>query len=179
MIEIENEQMFYDAYSFIFKTNFRLQKKSMLLSALMAGEPWGWRVIGITTGALNALARHEFRYTKGLLCRAHFVDRITTAEKLFEKLIPREQFLRRYFQTDETVIALKSENVSGGPSEYIPMNPERKLFLSRQVGFTHGKNEIIHLRDLYEEFHAGKVTLVRRSAGCSQPCLNEGTNDIE
>lgn len=160
---IENEQAFYDTYVFIFQSKFKLPKKSMLFSALMAGEPWGWRVVGITEGALNELAKNDFKYTKGLVCRAHFVDRIETARVIFDKLIPKDQFFKQYFETDETVITLKSENISGGPSEYIPMNLERKLFLSRQVGFTHSQNERAHLRDLHTAYHAGKVAPIARS----------------
>ncbi|MCX5789324.1 MAG: hypothetical protein NTX64_12575, partial [Elusimicrobia bacterium] len=155
---IENEQAFYDAYAFFFQLPFSFQKKNVLFTALMAGEPWGWRVIGITEAALESLAKHDFRYTPRLICRSHLVGRIETAKEIFTKKIPKEQFFRRFLETDVTVIALKSENTRGGPSKYIPIDLEQNLFPSRFVAFRHGPAERKYLRDLHAACRAGKVT---------------------
>ena len=49
---IEHKNAFYDTYSFIFDLPFPLRKKKNLFDALVRGEPWAWRVIGITVNAV-------------------------------------------------------------------------------------------------------------------------------
>ena len=116
------------------------------------------------------MAKYDFKYTKGLICRAHFVGRMETSKEIFNKKIPREKFFERYFKTDATAIALKSENRAGGPSQYIPIDPELKLFSSTMAGFRHGPSERQYLRDLHAAYKAGKVTLCR---ALEHPAANE------
>ncbi len=158
---IEHEQEFYDTYSFFFDLPFDSQKKHRLFHGLIAGEPWAWQVIGITEEALKKLEDNDFKYTSGQICRAHFVERTETSKKIFTKKIPREEFFEYYLRMDKTVISLKPENRSNSPppSQFIPIDPELKLFTSTMTGFRYGTKERKHLKELYTDYKAGKVSL--------------------
>ena len=166
-IEIENARAFYDTYAFIFDLPFTVQKKNTLLTALMGGEPWSWRVVGITAAALDGLARHDFNYQRAhkakiRICRAHCVPRIETAHVLFKEKHSREQFFKRFLETDVTVLALKSENKRRGPSQYVPIDLQRNLFPSRSVSFRYSRDEATYLRELQANYKTSKVALVTR-----------------
>ena len=75
---------FTRVYVAIFDLPFNIQRKTALLTALMGGADWSWRVTGITAGALEMLASNNYKYVKGKICRAHLVDRIDTARAVFE-----------------------------------------------------------------------------------------------
>lgn len=156
---LENEDGFYKSYSFIFDLPFSLQKKNVLFTALMAGEPWGWKVIGITEMALTEFSKIDFKYPQRLICRSHFISRNDTAKAFFEVpvKISREEFFPRYFQTDITVISLKSENTVAGPDHFIPIDPALNLFPSRLVSFRYSKVERDYLKKLHLDFKDGKI----------------------
>jgi len=156
---VENDQAFYETYAFIFDQPFSLQKKNVLFTALMGGEPWSWRVIGITEAALEELAKNEFRHKNGLLCRAHLVERIETAKQFFSRKLSKKEFFLRFFEVNDTVIALKSENKRDGPPIDIPIDLDRKLFPSKQVNWRHGRDERAYLGELYAAWMAGKVAV--------------------
>ena len=160
---IENEQAFYYGYVFIFETPFSLKKKNLLFTALMAGEPWGWRVVGISEAALEELAKHEFKYVKGLFCRSHFTARIETSREVFERRISKDQFFERFLKTDVTAITLKSENTKNGPEKFLPIDSERKLFPSQQVGWRHGPEERAYLKEMHAAYKVGRLAPKLRS----------------
>jgi hypothetical protein len=159
---VENEQAFYEIYAVIFDQPFTPQKKNVLFTALMGGQAWSWRVIGITAAALEELAKHDFRHKNRLFCRAHLVERIETAKEFFTRKISRNEFFNRFLEMDRTVIVLKSENRKGGPPSYVPIDLHRKLFPGRQVNWRHGQEERAYLRELYAAYKTGKVVLKTR-----------------
>lgn len=160
MAEIGNANEFYESYVFIFHRSFSIQKKNRLFSALMAGEAWAWRVVGISMAALEALARNDFRYVKGTVCRAHVVDRISTAGAIFETKsktpISQEAFFSLYFKNDETIITTKTENKTGSrvPS-FIPIDVKLGLFPSKAIAWRHGRAEREYLRSLHAQLKKG------------------------
>jgi hypothetical protein len=162
---IEHEQAFYDTYSFFFDLPFESQKKHRLFHGLIAGETWAWQVIGITEEALKKLAENDFKRTPKQICRAHFVERTETSKEIFTKKFPREEFFEYFFKMDRTVISLVSENRSNSPppSQFIPIDPELKLFTSTMSDFKYGSRERKHLKELYTDYKAGKVSLKVRS----------------
>ena len=86
----------YAVYVAIFNLPFKLRKKTTLLTALMGGADWSWRVTGITVGALAAVAAHNYKYVKGTICRAHVVARIDTAKAMFEILTGQNRYAVLY-----------------------------------------------------------------------------------
>jgi len=131
----------------------------MLLTTLMGGNDWSWRVIGITPGALEVLAANDYRYVKGKICRAHLVGRIDTARAVFEipHPLPEDQFFNLIWENDKTVIATKSENKPKGIlPKPVPIDYTLGLFrCNRLVGFRHGKKEADFLRKFHANHKAG------------------------
>ena len=153
----------YAVYLAIFALPFPLPKKTTLLTALMGGTVWSWRVVGITPSALELLAENGYRYKKGNICRAHLVARIETARKVFERRRPfsESHFFNRFWENDKTVIATRAENRTnnGLPKKWIRINSDLGLFPSGLVSFRHGRKEVSHLRELH-----AKVLRRRRGA---------------
>lgn len=119
----------------------------------MGGADWSWRVTGITPGALQVLEANNYRYIKGKICRAHLVPRIDTARAVFE--IPRplseDKFFRTVWENDETTIATKAENKTGGTlPKPVRIDYQLGLFRSNSlVGWKHSKREADYLRELH------------------------------
>lgn len=170
---IENEQAFYDIYSFFFDLPFDIKRKGDMFEGVIRGEPWIWQVIGITEKALNKLAENNFKNDK-LICRAHFVDRKETSKKIFTKKFPREELFEYFFKMDSTVIALKDENKSNSPppSQFIPIDPELKLFTSAWSGFNYRLKERQHLKKLYADYEAGKVHIEKLNLNIQVDAIN-------
>jgi hypothetical protein len=149
----------YAVYVAIYNLPFTLQRKTTLLTALMGGAKWSWRVVGITPAALQLLAANNYRYAKGKVCRAHMVDRIDTARKMFEDARPlsEDQFFSMFWKNDKTIIATKSENKNGGPlPTALPIDYRRGLFQSGLVGWRHGTREADYLRQLHAKYKLRK-----------------------
>jgi hypothetical protein len=128
-------------YVAIYNLPFTLQRKTMLLSTLMGGHDWSWRVVGITPGALDVLEANNYRYVKGKVCRAHLVGRHSTAGVVFTRPQPfgEDEFFRTFWENDETVITTKSENkASASPPEHLRIDHNLGLFVSNPlVGWRH------------------------------------------
>jgi hypothetical protein len=174
----KHEQDLYETYTFLFeRSSFSIQKKNTILTALMAGEPYSWRVIGISLKALEALAKHGYKYKTGLICRAHLVERLETAKRIFAKRLSQEDFFKQY-ETDETVIALKSENKKGGPLEFLRIDPKMGLFPNQLINFKHGKAERKYLRELHSKYQSGTVSMFRQATSVSEPVLEVASKRV-
>ena len=152
----------YAVYVAIYNLPFSLQRKTMLLTTLMGGADWSWRVTGITPGALQVLESNNYKYAKGKICRAHLVARIDTARAVFEiaQPLPEDQLFSIFWKNDETIIATKSENKTCGPlPEAVPIDCQLGLFQSNPlVGWRHRKKETDFLRKLHANYKAGAVS---------------------
>lgn len=146
-------------YLAIFELPFNIQRKTTLLTALMGGADWSWRVTGITAEALEVLASNDFKYAKGKICRAHLIDRIDTAGAVFQIPSPltEDQFFAKIWENDETVIATKSENKTRGTlPKIILIDYKLGLFVCNPlVGFRYGKRETGFLRELHANHKSG------------------------
>lgn len=156
-------QVYIAIYNLPF-ASFDLQRKTTMLTALMGGAEWSWRVVGITPQALELLAENNYKYVLGKIRRAHLVDRFATARAVFEqpKPLSENEFFKLFWENDETVIALKEENKKGGlPRQILPIDFNLGLFQSNPlVGHKHGKKEADFLRKLHEDYKASIVATV-------------------
>ena len=157
----DEKSKIHAVYVAIYNLPYSTQRKTIMLTALMGGTDWSWRVTGITVGALEVLALNSYRYVKGKICRAHLVARIDTARAVFEipQPLPENQFFTRIWENDKTVIATKSENKTGGTlPRAVPINCNLGMFIcNRLVGFKHGKKEADFLRKLHADYIEGAV----------------------
>ena len=151
----------FTAYIAIYDLPFTIRRKNMLLTTLMGGADWSWRVTGITPGALDALAANNYKYVKGKICRAHKVGRIETARLVFggPQPLPEDQFFTIFWENDETIIATKSENKTNGTlPKPVPIDYKLGMFQSTTlVGWKHTKKEADFLRELHAAYKASMV----------------------
>ncbi len=145
---------FYATYKFIFnRKEFDFPKQFRLFSALIANEPWAWRVIGITKSALDQLRVSHYANWNGIQ-RAHLTNRMQKARNTFfsKVIVPKESFFEKLCTDDETVLALKTENrgIANNRTIIRFVNPRLGLFQSQARGFTfnHSEQECAYLKTL-------------------------------
>lgn len=138
--------------------DFRHGRLTSILTAIMGIENYGWRVVGITREALDLLATTGFDKNKlpRHLCRGHIVDRIKTAQELFDGKEPKPiaKFFDVFMRNDRVVIMLNEQNNhSASFPKYIEIdNPDATLFPNGALmSWKHRKQEREYLRQL----HAG------------------------
>ena len=152
----------YGLYVALFKArktspdDFHDGRLTTILTAIMGIENYGWRVIGITRGALELLATVDFNKNKlpRSLCRGHKYDRIKTTKKLFnqEKPMQIDEFFKVFLCNDQTVIMLNKQNdhTKQFPKFIKIDNPDAELFPNGSLmGWKHRKIERDCLRRLY------------------------------
>jgi len=134
-----------------------------ILTAIMGIEDCGWRVIGITREALDALATNDFNKNKlhSKLCRGHKIDRIKTTRELFdrEKPMKLDEFFKVFLRNDQTVIMLNEQNNHTKPfPKFIKIdNPDAELFPNGSLmGWKHRKKEREYLRQLHSSLSVGR-----------------------
>ena len=161
-LSLNEKSKIHAVYVAIFDLPYTIQRKTMLLTTLMGGADWSWRVVGITVRALEALSASNYRYTKGTICRAHVIARIDTARRVFEIPAPLtiEELFDLFWANDRTVITTKSENTTGGKTpKSLPIEFMNGLFKNNGlVGFKFRKKEADFLRTLHEAYKAGAVS---------------------
>ncbi|MBK8739498.1 MAG: hypothetical protein IPM02_08105 [Betaproteobacteria bacterium] len=157
----DEKSKIHAVYVAIFDLPYKIQRKTMLLTTLMGGADWSWRVVGITVGALQALSASKYKYKKGTICRAHEVARIDTARRVFEipSPLPVEELFDLFWANDRTVITTKSENKTGGKMPpYLAIEFRDGLFQNNGlVGFKFRKKEAEFLQALHKAYKAGAV----------------------
>jgi hypothetical protein len=160
--DIKNQ--IYDVYLALFKLNIKVQRKCSIMTSLLGGDEWSWRVIGITLEAVNLLERNGYKYLKGSICRAHIVGRLTTAKTVYERDEPvsLDELFQIYWANDKTVISTKAENGNHVRLPLvIPIDHELKNFpCGAVVGWKHRKQEANFLSKLHASYKAGEITLI-------------------
>lgn len=123
-----------------------------VITELMYAEPFAWRAVGITRSAINAYIKAGKNRVPGIE-RAHLTDRFKMIQHILDRDKPMaQQELFAYWRnTDQVVIALKSENRGNLLGEWIPFeNEDARYFTRLGIGF--------HYR------HAIEGELIRRLA---------------
>lgn len=131
-----------------------------MLTSLMGGKYWSWRVIGITPAALAEFAATDFKRPTRKLQRGHKIDRATTARAVFDRDDPMSlnEFFKFFLECDHTVIMTNDENKHRPNArfpEYIAIdNDDAQIFPNGSlIGWQHRKVEREFLRQLWEELH--------------------------
>lgn len=158
------KKQIYDVYLAIFKLDFKLQRKCSIMTSLLGGDEWSWRVIGITINALNLLEKNQYKYLKSSICRAHIIGRLTSAKEVYDidEPVSFEEFFQIYWNNDRTVISTKAENSNHIRLPLVvPIDYKLNLFpCGAVVGWKHRKQEAIYLRKLHESYKAGEIKLL-------------------
>jgi hypothetical protein len=128
-----------------------------MLTGLMGARPWSWRVVGITSEALEIFATNNFKQITGQVQRGHYNDRASTAQLLFlDRSIPMpiEEFFDVFLTRDQTVLMTKEQNKhrpGGAFPDFIPIDQDAEVFPSGTlVGWRHRKAEVEYLKKLHK-----------------------------
>ncbi len=143
----------FDAYHGA-PAHFHIKNASAMLTNLMGGRSWSWRVVGVTPEALDTYSRYDFaKPPKGSIVRGHIVSRRETARTLFDRAEPLgvDQFIDQFLEADRTVLMLPVQNVPSG--DHVPSfikfeNPDAELFPSGLIAHRHVRCEQDFLRQL-------------------------------
>lgn len=145
----------YDAYLRIFDMELRDGIRREMLTWALTENPGHWPVVGVTHGALERFALHDFQCVNRIgIHRSHLADRRTWQSAMLQERLSFEDWLDLYLRSDQTVLATSSENMKGAKPAYIPIAVDLGLFRSTGYKWRHTAQEREFLRALHAE-HAG------------------------
>ncbi len=147
------EILFHD-YQLICQMKVGMNRKVRLLAELFTEGENPWRVVGITTEAVKCFQANGFKKVAKMgINRSHLVNRATTYKHLLSnEFNDLEIWWEYYFQSDKTILATSSENITGNYSEIIDIDASLGLFKHKGFGWIHQKNEVEFLRILYSKY---------------------------
>ena len=123
-----------------------------VITAIMGGRQFSWRVVGITETALKSLRENGYKRTDSTkITRAHLRERSDSVRELLSSPEKSQvDFLEFWAKNDPVVLCGPGENKkSVGP--YIPIeNESAELFGSGIVSWRHGQLERDFLAALYD-----------------------------
>ena len=166
MESIHNDQELRKALHSIYAAQFDTLKKfpkaftkadaTRMLTGLMGSQSWSWRVIGITSDALDVFSKNEFKRPTGQIQRGRRDNRASTVRALFferAEPMPLDEFFEFFLKREETVLMTKRENQHRQGKEFpdfIPIDAHHALFpCGTLVGWKHRKAEVDFLRELH------------------------------
>ena len=123
---------------------FTLGRCTAILTSMMGGRSWSWRVVGITPAALRLFQSSDYKKTaRDGITRAHIQGRSKTTSELLrpEEPVSREDFARIWIENDKTVLCVRGENKDPLPDYEVFEDAEHGLFPSTQIAWRHGKME--------------------------------------
>lgn len=143
---LEYRQALYQIYLSVFEQRKKLDHiRVPLLTNLFGRQPWSWRVVGISVGALEQIKANDFRTAKGLQ-RDHFIQR---RYDTFLNMLPEDgvamefdAWWQYFWHNDRTIIMSKSEHNSKDKDEIVcyPINWKEGYFACNNlVGFKYRK----------------------------------------
>ena len=130
---------------------FKMGICTAILTAMMGGRAWSWRVVGITPAALQSFHGSSYKKVAGDgITRAHIQSRIKTTSELLQTEVPfpAEKFARIWIENDKTVLCVRGENKDPLPDYISFADAEHGLFQSHRVAWRHGKTEREYLMSL-------------------------------
>jgi hypothetical protein len=132
-----------------------------VLTSIMAGKAFSWRVVGITEAALIKFFELKFRYKSKMgLTRAHLIPRIVTVRALLTPSEPfsESDFCNIWLQNDKTVFCASGENKASMPKFIEFENADGELFSchGKLAGWHHRRREQEFLRTLFESTNLAK-----------------------
>jgi hypothetical protein len=121
-----------------------LQHCNRILTSLVGGLPFSWKVVGITPLALSILKENKFVRKGGSgVTRAHIYSRAETVRILISPETPLTavDFLKTWIENDKTVLCARGENRAVLPSYIKFPTTDVSLFLNGGVAWRHGRAE--------------------------------------
>ncbi len=130
----ERKSATYTIYLKLHATRHAFPAKTLrtVISELMYAEPFAWRAVGITRAALDAYHQAAKNRLQGIE-RAHLTDRFKMIQHILDRDEPLSQddLFSYWRETDQVVIALRSENRSNSLGEWVARWTTRDAIISR------------------------------------------------
>ncbi len=122
-----------------------------VLTAVMGGRHFSWRVVGITEAALKILYEHGFQLKKGVkITRAHIKARADTVQALLKlPELSETDFIDFWLKHDEVVLCGPGENRKQVGKYHLIENDSGALFSSNTVSWKHKQPERDHLAAMH------------------------------
>ena len=134
-------QAIYQVYLSIYERRQALEPiRVQLLTNLLGGRPWAWRVVGISEGAIKHFVKNDYRSSKGLQ-RDHFIQRRhdTYSTMLSKNDTPMEfeAWWQYFWHNDRTVMMTKAEHNSKNKNELFcyPIDWRERYFPTNTIGY--------------------------------------------
>lgn len=142
---LKEREYLYSLYVSLYTSHFSLSKKRSVMTAVLGYEPWSWRVVGITTEAIRAIARNNFNKPSRMLARDHTQPRVKTYNRIFENsqcptVMPFNEWWDWIWEHDKTVLMTNEEhkNKDAIPKEEIhEIDPALGYFLDAETAGWH------------------------------------------
>ncbi len=156
------EEIYHD-YLLICKMKAPIKSRAAIMTLLFKNYLNSWRVTGITEEALKAYKEANFKREnlKVKLERAHLSQRQGTFINMMNKTLSQpnedlDDWWKYYYENDETIIALKSENQDVAKCKRFVIDNALGLFMRTSMGWKLTKREREYLEKLYYSEIANK-----------------------
>lgn len=130
---------------------FTMGRCTAILTSMMGGRAWSWRVVGVTPAALQLFRDSSYKkVARDGITRAHIQSRMKTTSELLQPRdpYPPEEFARIWIENDQTVLCVRGENKDPLPNYISFAEAGHGLFQSTQIAWRHGKTEREYLMAL-------------------------------
>ena len=151
-----NLDTLYSLFLTIQQSDIAINTKRQMVACLLgdgSGER-GWRVIGITTDAIQKMSENGFNYTKGIQ-RCHKHQRQEMLDTMLSTLYTDSfSWWSDYYTNDTTVLGTSTENMSDNWSEVHYFTTDTTYtgyFPSKRIGYRHNKTDTQFLTEFVEQ----------------------------
>lgn len=115
------------------------------MTAVLGYELWSWRVVGITTEAIRAIARNNFNKPSSMLARDHSQPRVQTYNRIFEKsqspsVMSFDDWWNWIWEHDKTILMTNEEHKKKevvAQKDIHPIDPQFGYFLDAETAGWH------------------------------------------
>lgn len=134
----QKKEELYRLYEMIFDCAFSLVKKRAVLTQVLGGETWSWRVVGITEEAVKAIARNNFNKPSKVLARDHTLTRKDTYNRIFTEKMNFNEWWNWIWDNDKTILITNEEHNlihSQNISKVYAIDPNLSYFVDNGIGW--------------------------------------------
>ena len=152
-VDLKQIEQLYNLYVHIRKSSLPERKQYNLIRALLVGEVWSWRVVGISENALYQFAKNDFKKVKNKIDRHHHIKSFAEySKRMREETIPMGKWWKLVYENEEVLLVTKEEHRSGTIENKLDIDFDRGLFRNNpSVSFRYRKEEREFLRKLAKD----------------------------
>ena len=143
-----NIQPLYKLYVHIRESGLPNETQTNLIRALLSGEDWNLRVVGVSKAALERIRGNNFRRTKDIH-RGHIKPFRDTCQQMLQTVMTEAEWCPLAYENDQCHLVTKEENNTENLSKIIQIDYKLGYFRNRQIGYAYSlKKEGAFLKEL-------------------------------